>query len=67
MFKKLDPKLIPMRFIGRDGSMGLRKNETYLCSIFSSDGYIYVAWRDGKSACPYWSIKSLGENWEVVR
>lgn len=69
MLKNINTLLnpIPMRFIGRDGSMGLTKNEIYNCYIHSECGYIYVSWTDGCKSCPYSSIKALDQNWEVVR
>lgn len=51
-----------LRFIGRDGSMGLRKGKVYQVSIRTFNGFIWVYW--GDQACPYSSFKKLLENWK---
>jgi hypothetical protein len=57
-----------LRFIGIDGSMGLRYGETYKVRVFSSGEYIVVEVHRGNGAygCPYSSLVKLCENWEDV-
>ena len=55
---------ISLRFIGTDGSMGLRKGHVYKVKIFTRYGYIYVDW--GSRACPYSSISSFLRNWKEI-
>lgn len=57
-----------LRFIGTDGSMGLRHGEIYKVQIFSSGEYIVVKIFRGKEpyGCPYSSLAKLCENWEDV-
>lgn len=52
-----------LKFIGEDGSMGLRHGEFYDCTIKSHDGYIWVYWDDDLKACSYGSIEKLAKNW----
>lgn len=65
------------RFIGKDGSMGLKYNNIYeLTSINSDDKYIYVRWnrkvkrgltnRIENICCPYSSYESFAANWVRV-
>lgn len=58
--------MVKLRFIGADGSMGLRYGEIYNVSIFSSGKYIVVEIYRGNSSygCPYISLTKLCENWE---
>lgn len=59
---------VSLRFIGEDGSMGLRKGKTYLVRICTKLGRIVVIWgKNGEHACPYSSLKALCENWEDAR
>ena len=53
-----------LRFIGENGSMGLRHNHIYQVNVFTMDRFIYVDW--GADRCPYISLKTLTENWESV-
>lgn len=57
-----------LKFIGTDGSMGLRHGETYKVRVFSSGEYIVVeVYRDnGAYGCPYSSLANLYKNWEDV-
>lgn len=65
-----------LRFIGEDGSMGLRYGRIYICRIgtsmelLSMNECIWVEFDTGTSRgvrrCPYSSIKKLLENWEEV-
>lgn len=54
-----------LRFIGADGSMGLRKNRVYRVEVYSRKNHICVKWGLGLG-CPYSSYKTFAENWEVV-
>lgn len=58
-----------LRFIGEDGSMGLRKGKVYNCSVEASGFLVWITW-DNKglvnSPCPYNSFKKLFENWEEI-
>ena len=53
-----------LRFIGEDGSMGLRSLMVYDVKISSTRDYIWVEWNGG--ICPYPSPKSFSNNWEVA-
>lgn len=53
-----------LRFIGENGSMGLRHNHIYRVKISTVGRFIYVDW--GADCCPYISLKTLTENWESV-
>lgn len=57
-----------LKFIGADGSMGLRHGEIYKVRIFSSGECIVVEVHRGNGAygCPYSSLIKLCENWEDV-
>ena len=57
--------MIKLRFIGEDGSMGLRKGQIYNIWLSSASNYILVRWNKG--VCPYTSPKSFSMNWEEVR
>lgn len=54
------------RFIGKDGSMGLKKGSIYKLTTMIIGGYIVVRWDKGKP-CPYSSLEAFLLNWEVVR
>lgn len=57
-----------LKFIGKDGSMGLRNGCVYNCYISTRGNYIYVTWNTGLGGvtmdCPYRSIGTLNENWK---
>ena len=58
-----------LMFIGQNGSMGLRRFETYDCTIFTDEfGHLYVKWKtaNGTCKCPYSSLKKMLENWLEV-
>ena len=57
----LDRKL---KFIGRNGSMGLIHGKIYDAKVYAESGLMYVQWRGGR--CPYQSIKAFRKNWDVV-
>lgn len=54
-----------LKFVGKDGSMGLKHGKFYNTKIFSKDNFIYVQWLDykGTSCCPYESPQSFAANW----
>ena len=54
-----------LKYIGKNGSMGLVNKRVYKVNIFSEDPYIWVQWEPRK-ACPYVTLKSLLENWIEV-
>ena len=56
-----------LRFIGKNGSMGLITGQGYECQISTRGNYIYVSWHTGMMTmdCLYESIKALSENWEA--
>ena len=51
-----------MKFIGEDGSMGLRHGQIYKVKVFHKGSYIYVKWGTFRM-CPYESMNSLYKNW----
>lgn len=56
-----------LRFIGKDGSLGLRHGKRYVVSIKTWCGYICVYWTDEYGRirkCPYSSPQSFADNWE---
>lgn len=66
------------RFIGEDGSMGLKHGNVYEILLYDFKGMAVVSWRCGKisnlgiplyykKSCPYSDFKKLAENWEIVR
>lgn len=60
---------IRARFIGEDGSMGLKKGGTYLVLIYTMHGHVCVSWSltgNPNKVCPYSSLKKLCENWESI-
>lgn len=60
-----------LKFIGEDGSMGLRTSEIYDTRIFIKGEYLWVEWKVdcyGPFAvkhCPYTSTQSFAQNWEL--
>lgn len=63
------------RFIGKNGSMGLKHGEVYEISLSEYHGLPCVHWaklsgflslRNSEDPCPYSSFKTLAENWEIV-
>ncbi|RHM40465.1 hypothetical protein DWZ70_03045 [Mediterraneibacter gnavus] len=59
------------KYIGRDGSMGFRTGQTYeisteLTKIYRDKKKVDVIMlRSGKLFCPYDSVESILENWEI--
>lgn len=67
------------RFIGNNGSMGLRHGKVYNITITKDARYIWVNWEHkeiGKtilqllggtpSRCPYHNEQALRENWNII-
>lgn len=55
-----------MKFIGKDGSMGLKHGRFYNTKNFSKNGLIFVQWVNnfhGIKCCPYKSPQSFAANW----
>lgn len=58
-----------LRFIGKDGSMGLTHGTVYHCTIKTMGGYIWVRWNDKDikdPSFPYKSFKEFLSEWEEV-
>ena len=55
-----------MRFIGKNGSMGLKAGKVYKTKIFTKGSFIFVQWSNDFSTgcCPYSSPQSFALNWE---
>ena len=51
------------KFIGADGSMGLKKGEVYELKTSIISGILQVRWRK-EFCCPYSSLEKFLENWE---
>ena len=54
------------KFIGRDGSMGLRNGRIYKIKITIEQEMVIVKCRYGWR-CPYSSVVAFLNNWEMVR
>ena len=52
-----------LRFIGTDGSMGLKHGGVYDVYIHTIGPYIELIFKGGKT-CPYESPQALAANWE---
>ena len=55
---------LQMRFIGKDGSMGLEHGSVHWVRIYNNSRYIFVVWEN--NGCPYSSLRTLTQNWENV-
>lgn len=60
----MKPEYIALRFIGADGSMGLKHGRIYPVKVYSTLGKIVVDWNNGR--CPYSSPSSFATNWAKV-
>ena len=59
-----------LKFIGEDGSMGLRTGEVYDTRIFIKGECLWVEWKVNLytvTSCPYISTQSFAQNWELPR
>lgn len=54
-----------LKFIGKDGSMGLEHGNTYEVELTSTKLYIVLVWKANHEIfkCPYSSLADLVENW----
>lgn len=53
-----------LRFIGKNGSMGLVHGEIYDVKIMSNSIYILAYWSTCPHPCPYSSPQTFAANWE---
>lgn len=51
------------KFVGKDGSMGLKHGRVYDCILTEKHGYYWMIWDEGE--CPYYTMQSLRRNWEL--
>ena len=59
-----------LKFIGEDGSMGLRTGEVYDTRIFIKGECLWVEWKVNLytvKSCPYISTQSFAQNWGLPR
>lgn len=49
------------RFVGKDGSMGLRAGGVYAIGVYRRGGRLWVDW--GGGLCPYDTIEAIKRNW----
>lgn len=54
-----------LKFIGKDGSMGLNHGNVYDITIFTENGHIVVRLGPHRY-CPYKSPQALAANWEAT-
>ena len=54
-----------LKFIGKDGSMGLKHGNTYEVVLVCTELYIVLMWRtkQGICKCPYQTLAKVVENW----
>lgn len=55
---------IKMKFIGQNGSLGLRYGQVYDVKIDVTENMVWVEW--GNNRCPYSSIANFLSNWSSV-
>lgn len=60
----MQAEYIALRFIGTDGSMGLKHGHIYPVKVYSVLGKIVVDWDNGR--CPYTSPSSFAANWAKI-
>lgn len=53
-------------FIGTDGSLGLKKGETYDAAVIIKDSHIVVKIPSKLVSCPYTTLHNFLSNWEVM-
>ena len=51
-----------LKYIGKNGSMGLTNGKVYKVDVISKDHFIWVQWGFCK-VCPYESPESFANNW----
>ena len=56
-----------LEFIGQDGIHELQHGTLYDCEVWTSMGYIWVAWTDDipYKCCPYGSFNRFLANWRI--
>lgn len=56
-----------LKFVGKDGSMGLTYGKVYKVKIESDSQYIWVYWGNkwSNKCCPYSSPQSFADNWKL--
>lgn len=55
---------LPMRYVGKNGSMGLVTGRTYQVVIYTNGTNICARWGDNPgNTCPYETLKTLTDNW----
>lgn len=52
------------KFIGTDGSMGLKKNSVHIIETSIEHNLLWVTSED--NSCPYSNLEKFFENWEMV-
>ena len=53
------------KFIGENGSMGLKKGRVYEIKTSISHDLLWVTWDD--NSCPYKNLETFLQNWEEVK
>lgn len=53
-----------LRFVGANGSMGLKHGNVYNVDVNTDGKYVWVDW--GKNKCPYSSFENFASNWETT-
>ena len=65
-----------LRFIGKDGSMGLEHGRVYEVKLFVQRGWLWVRWYpnwpfptsgEPPCACPYETTQAFANNWSTLR
>lgn len=57
-----------LRFIGADGSLGLKHGQTYDIKLNTFGKYVIATIKTGwisDTICPYSSMQALAKNWEI--
>lgn len=57
-----------LKFIGADGSLGLRHGKIYDLTLKTAAGYVIAIIKTGwisDTICPYGSMKAFAANWEL--
>ena len=57
-----------LRFIGTDGSLGLRNGAMYKVKLITAGKYLIATINTefcGKISCPYGSVQAFAKNWEL--
>lgn len=56
--------MLKFKFIGKDGSMGLKRGSIHTIKTSIHKNLLWVTWE--KSFCPYKSLEAFLKNWEMV-